>query len=334
MTRIIVDGEELPVSEKIELPASAKRITLNFAVMSYTLGEKNVEYRLEGFDEEVVQSSFSDLSGISYTNLSGGDYTFHMTVFNEDGVKGSDCVIQIHKAYHFWELGWVMAMLILVFAVLISAVFQVVYRMKIRSLKKRQAEYRSIIEQSLSTFANAIDAKDKDTNGHSGRVAVYARELARRMKLSDSEQEMVYYTALLHDIGKIGIPDSILKKNGKLMEEEWTIVRSHPVIGGEILHEFTAIPGISDGVKYHHEFYDGKGYCEGLKGEKILLQARIIAVADAFDAMCSTRYYHDGSTVAYAREEIIRCCGTQFDPKVVDCMIKMIDEGFMDTRKK
>lgn len=330
VTRVIVDGEVLPVSEEIELPASAKRITMNFAVMSYTLGEKSVEYRLEGFDEELIKSNFSDLSGISYTNLAGGDYVFRMTVFNEDGVKGSDCVLRIHKAYHFWERGWIMAMLMLALIMLISVVFQAVYRMKIRGLKKRQAEYRSIIEQSLSTFANAIDAKDKDTNGHSGRVAVYARELARRMKLPDSEQETVYYTALLHDIGKIGIPDSILKKNGKLTEEEWTVVRSHPIIGGEILREFTAIPGISDGVKYHHEFYNGKGYCEGLKGEEIPLRARIIAVADAFDAMCSTRYYHNGSTVAYAREEIIRCRGTQFDPKVADCMIKMIDDGFMD----
>lgn len=331
VTRVTVDGEAIPVTEEIRLPASAKRITLNFAVMSYTLGEKSVEYRLEGFDEELVQSSFSDFSGISYTNLTGGDYVFRMTVFNEDGVKGSDCVIRIHKDYHFWELAWVKVMLVLVLIVLISGAFQMVYRMKIRSLKKRQAEYQSIIEQSLSTFANAIDAKDKDTNGHSGRVAVYAREIARRMKLSDSEQETVYYTALLHDIGKIGIPDSILKKSGKLTEEEWTVVRSHPVIGGEILREFTAIPGISDGAKYHHEFYNGKGYCEGLKGEEIPLQARIIAVADAFDAMCSTRYYHSGNTAAYAREEILRCSGTQFDPKAADCMIKMIDEGFMET---
>lgn len=333
VTRVVVDGEVLPVSEEIRLSASAKRITLNLAVMSYTLGEKSVEYRLDGFDEEPVQTGFSDLPRISYTNLDGGDYVFRMTVFNEDGVQGSECVIRIHKAYHFWEFGWVRILLILVCITLIAGTFQAVYRMKICSLKKRQAEYRSIIEQSLSTFANAIDAKDKDTNGHSGRVAVYARELARRMKLPDSEQETVYYTALLHDIGKIGIPDSILKKSGKLTEEEWTVVRSHPMIGGEILREFTAIPGISDGVKYHHEFYNGEGYCEGLKGEEIPLRARIIAVADAFDAMCSTRYYHDGSSVAYAREEILRCSGTQFDPKVAECMVKMIDEGFMDSVK-
>ncbi|MCM1157784.1 MAG: HD domain-containing protein [Bacteroidales bacterium] len=332
VTQITVDEDTVVAPEEIQLPAAARRITLDLAVMSYTLGDKSVEYYLEGFDEEKLNGNISEMSSISYTNLEGGDYVFHMTVYNEDGIEGDSCTVKIHKAYHFWELKWVRFLLILVLVALIAFAFQLGYRVKINGLKKRQAEYRSIIEQSLHTFANAIDAKDKDTNGHSGRVAVYSRELARRMKLPEEEQENVYYMALLHDIGKIGIPDSILKKNGKLTEEEWEIVKSHPVIGGEILKEFTAIPGIADGAKYHHEFYNGKGYCEGLQGEEIPLKARIIAVADAFDAMCSKRYYHAGTTIEHAREEIARCSGEQFDPEIALCMLEMIDEGFMDDR--
>lgn len=330
VTQVIVDDEIIAAPTEIQAAASARRITLDLAVMSYTLGDKSVEYYLEGFDDKKLKCNISEMSRISYTNLEGGDYVFHMTVYNEDGIKGDSCTVKIHKAYHFWELRWVQFLLVLVLVAFIAFVFQLGYRVKINSLKKRQAEYRSIIEQSLHTFANTIDAKDKDTNGHSGRVAVYSRELARRMKLSEEEQENVYYMALLHDIGKIGIPDSILKKNGKLTEEEWKIVKSHPVIGGEILKEFTAIAGIADGAKYHHEFYNGKGYCEGLQGEEIPLKARIIAVADAFDAMYSKRHYHEGTTLQHAREEIVRCSGEQFDPEIARCMLEMIDEGFID----
>lgn len=332
VTQMIVDDETIIAPKEIQVASSARRITLNLAVMSYTLGDKSVEYYLEGFDDKKLRGNISEMSSISYTNLEGGDYTFHMTVYNEDGIEGDSYTVKIHKAYHFWELRWVRLLLVFVLVALIAFAFRLGYQVKINSLKKRQAEYRSIIEQSLHTFANTIDAKDKDTNGHSGRVAVYSRELARRLKMSEEEQENVYYMALLHDIGKIGIPDSILKKNGKLTEEEWKIVKSHPVIGGEILKEFTAISGIADGAKYHHEFYNGKGYCEGLQGEEIPLEARIIAVADAFDAMCSKRHYHDGTTIEHAREEIARCSGEQFDPEIARCMLEMIDEGFMDDK--
>lgn len=225
----------------------------------------------------------------------------------------------------------ILALCIFCVAVLI---FRIIYRIKIQGMKKRQAEYQSIIEQSLRTFANAIDAKDKDTNGHSFRVAVYSRELARRMKLPEEEQQRIYYVALLHDIGKIGIPDEILKKRGGLTSEEWKIIRSHPVIGANILKEFTAIPGIAEGARYHHEFYNGEGYCEGLRGEEIPLVARIIAVADSFDAICSKRYYHDEKTLAYGRQEIARCSGTQFDPQVAVHMVDMINDGFVKKAEK
>ena len=182
-------------------------------------------------------------------------------------------------------------------------------------------------ESVLGDLAHAIDAKDQNTNGHSQRVAIYSAEIAKRMGMSDEEQEQIYYMGMLHDIGKIGIPDAILKKPGKLTEEEMQIIRNHPTIGGEILKDFTAIQGISDGARYHHERYDGNGYNEGLKGEEIPLAARIICVADSYDTMSSKRVYKELHEENYILSELDQCSGKQFDPEIVPFMIEMIKDG-------
>ncbi|MDE7198161.1 MAG: HD-GYP domain-containing protein [Lachnospiraceae bacterium] len=193
--------------------------------------------------------------------------------------------------------------------------------------RMRQAEYRSIIEESLKTFANIIDAKDKYTNGHSMRVAVYSRELAKKLDLSEEEQERIYYIALMHDIGKVGVADGILNKPGKLTPEEQEVIRNHPRIGGEILKDFKSLPGISDGARYHHERYDGTGYNEGLKGEEIPFYARIICVADSYDAMAADRCYSRGMDAEAIKKEIINNMGTQFDPKIAELMLELMEEG-------
>ena len=198
---------------------------------------------------------------------------------------------------------------------------------KVDVLRKKQKQYHDIVNQSLETFAHAIDAKDQNTNGHSQRVAIYSAEIAKRMGMSDEEQEQIYYMGMLHDIGKIGIPDAILKKPGKLTEEEMQIIRNHPTIGGEILKDFTAIQGISDGARYHYERYDGNGYNEGLKGEEIPLAARIICVADSYDTMSSKRVYKELHEENYILSELDQCSGKQFDPEIVPFMIEMIKDG-------
>ncbi|MCD8338329.1 MAG: HD domain-containing protein [Lachnospiraceae bacterium] len=329
ISRVTVDGVEMAVSDSLTIPVSATRVTFELSVLSYTPGDKTVEYMLEGFDENVIAASASSIAAVSYTNLGAGDYVFRFTACNEDGTEGEEICITIHKEPYFWETSWFTAVIALAIIALILFVIWLVSQLRVRSMRKRQEELKLIIEQSLHTFANAIDAKDSDTNGHSIRVANYSREIARRMDFSEAEQEEISYMALLHDIGKIGIPDHILKKAGKLTPEEWEIVKSHPRIGGEILSEFTVIPDIADGAKYHHEHYDGKGYCEGLKGDEIPLKARIIAIADSFDAMCSARHYQSGNTLEYAREELLRCSGTQFDPGIVGYMVEMIDDGYV-----
>ncbi len=219
---------------------------------------------------------------------------------------------------------WLLAGMV---CVLVCIVFCSLYiRLRMRSLERKNASYHSIVNQSLETFAHAIDAKDKDTNGHSIRVATYSREIAKRMGMCEEDQEKIYYVAMLHDIGKIGIPDSILKKPGKLTEEELQVIRNHPSIGGEILQDFTAIEGISEGARYHHERYDGKGYNEGLKGEEIPLFARIICVADSYDTMSSRRVYKEHHDEQYILKELEECSGKQFDPYIVPYMVEMIKD--------
>ncbi|MGN1206213.1 MAG: HD-GYP domain-containing protein [Eubacterium sp.] len=211
---------------------------------------------------------------------------------------------------------------------LIGLVFGIVgMYQKVGKLERKQKQYHDIVNQSLETFAHAIDAKDQNTNGHSERVAIYSAEIAKRMGMTEEEQEQIYYMGMLHDIGKIGIPDSILKKPGKLTEEEMQIIRSHPTIGGEILKDFTAIQGISAGARYHHERYDGNGYNEGLKGEEIPLAARIICVADSYDTMSSKRIYKELHEEDYILSELDKCSGKQFDPAIVPFMIDMIKDG-------
>ncbi|MDD4012166.1 MAG: HD-GYP domain-containing protein [Sphaerochaetaceae bacterium] len=189
-------------------------------------------------------------------------------------------------------------------------------------------EYKAITKQTLHTIARTIDAKDEYTKGHSIRVAAYAQEIGKRMGLDSSHCESLFYTALLHDIGKIGIPEEILNKKGKLTKEEYEIVKTHPAIGGRILSSFVAIDGIAEGAVYHHERYDGAGYTHQLKGSEIPLSGRIIGACDAFDALTSDRSYRKAYEKSDAKALIQEGSGKQFDPEVVRILVDIIDSGF------
>lgn len=180
--------------------------------------------------------------------------------------------------------------------------------------------------QMVKALANTIDAKDSYTNGHSTRVAEYSVLLAKRMGYTGEKLEHLYYAAVLHDIGKIGVPREIINKPSRLTDEEYAMIKSHPVTGSNILKEVTEIPDIAIGAKYHHERYDGKGYPEGLSGTDIPELARIIGVADAYDAMTSKRSYRDVLAQDIVREEILKGKGTQFDPEIADVMLQLMDE--------
>ena len=197
--------------------------------------------------------------------------------------------------------------------------------MRIEFLTEEQKSMRRLFEQTASALANAIDAKDRYTHGHSARVASYSKFIAKMVGKSEKECNDIYYAALLHDIGKIGISDDIINKVGKLTPDEYDEIKKHPVIGKDILSSIVEFPYLSIGAHHHHERYDGKGYPDKLKGNDIPELARIIAVADAYDAMTSKRSYRDPLPQQKVREIIIEEMGAQFDPVFATQMIHMID---------
>nr|WP_038667239.1 HD-GYP domain-containing protein [Pelosinus sp. UFO1] len=175
----------------------------------------------------------------------------------------------------------------------------------------------------VDALSTALEAKSSYTCGHSERVAELSLLIAQAMGLPLAEQERIHIGAHLHDIGKIGIPDAILNKPGRLTEVEFDTIRQHPEIGGTIVGKIKVFASVADIVRHHHERFDGKGYPDGLGGEQISLGARIVAVADSFDAMTTLRTYRQVFSVQEAIEETKRCRGSQFDPAVVDVLVAL-----------
>ncbi|ADL08289.1 HD-GYP domain-containing protein [Thermosediminibacter oceani] len=194
-----------------------------------------------------------------------------------------------------------------------------------RFVKSQSEEVEQVHTKMLSALVNAIEAKDDFLYNHSKNVAEIARKIACFMGLSSSEVNEVYYSALLHDIGKIGVRESTLNKKSPLTESEWYEIKRHPIIGASILAHVPQFQQLAENVLYHHKYFDGNGYPEiKVEGKNIPLGARIIAVADAFDAMTSNRVYRKKMTVVEACKELKRCGGTQFDPEIVEALIAVV----------
>ena len=207
----------------------------------------------------------------------------------------------------------------------------VTFQIKLYRKEEEHKNVERLFTQTATALVSAIDAKDKYTHGHSARVAEYSRKIAELAGKSSAECDEIYYVALLHDVGKIGVPEHIINKNGRLTDEEYAAIKGHSAMGAEILKDITVYPYLSIGAHFHHERFDGKGYPDGLKGTDIPEIARIISVADAYDAMTSSRSYREPIPQQQVREELVECAGTQFDPKFANIMIHLIDE---DTKYK
>ena len=254
----------------------------------------------------------------------------------------------LRKEPHRWERGWFQFYYFLVISTALVfgawAVFWIVneskrkenlerQRVRLESkvdeqtkiIRDHQQETEAILTGTVEALTNAVDAKDKYTAGHSRRVALYSREIARRMGKSEEEQELIYRAGLLHDVGKIRVPESVITKPGRLSDEEYGLMKLHPVSGFRIISNIHWNRNITVGAKFHHERYDGKGYPDGRTGENIPEIARIIGVADAYDAMTSNRSYRDAMPQEKVRAEIEKGRGTQFDPKCADIMLSIID---------
>ncbi|MCP4546177.1 MAG: HD-GYP domain-containing protein [bacterium] len=243
--------------------------------------------------------------------------------------------IRIWKTNYFWNVRHLVAF------VPLTAIIILVYRFTapwtlalfIIPLLLLRYAYRLYLDMkethisTLTALTSALDAKDAYTNGHSYRVSRYAVTLGEAMGLPGKKQELLEYAALLHDIGKIGISGDILSKTGRLTDEEFDAMKAHPVIGAQIIERLKFLNEAARVVKYHHERPDGAGYPEGLVGEAIPLEARILHVCDTLDAMTSTRSYRKALSVETAIDEFLKFRGTQFDPEVVDALVTLYKEG-------
>ena len=290
--------------------------------------ENGKNYLSDGQMSSIIQTVFSAPTSYFSRELYGNDCQILSKQITDDWYL----VMVLDKKLFFHDVHKSLTNNILLFSVLSSLIiFFYIYTFKM--LKKSMETERNSnkkIEQTNSNLIRAlvrtIDAKDRYTNGHSIRVADYAVRIAKQLGKSKEEQQIIYYSGLLHDVGKIRVPEDIINKPGKLTPEEFEHIKLHPVTGYQIIKDIYDDKMLALGVKYHHERYDGKGYPNGLSGENIPEIARIIGVADTYDAMASNRSYRKALPQEKVREEIVNGKGTQFDPQIADIMLQMIDE--------
>ncbi|MBQ1432368.1 MAG: HD domain-containing protein, partial [Ruminococcus sp.] len=306
-------------------------------LINYTFADPVVSYRLDGFDPDWVDLKDSELLSIPYTNLPPGDYTFRLAVRDENGMISEESTYSLTKEKAIYDNIWFKYYMIAVAVVFIGWLTWFITRTQVqRTLEIQQAKLSMALQQvqmgneTILAIAKTVDAKDERTSQHSQRVSEYSAMIAREYGFTEAEQENIRKAALLHDIGKIGIPDSVLNKPGRLTDDEYAIMKTHVTRGAEILKDLTLIDHVVEGARYHHERYDGRGYPDGLKGEDIPLYGRIIAIADAFDAMTANRVYRKRQDFDYVMGELHKGRGTQFDPELLDIFLKLIDDKKID----
>ena len=337
---VIVNGKRYLVQKDIPfvIPENSDSIEIVPEIINYSINNPYISLYMEGIDEHPNIMTQNELASVIYSNIAAGKYTFHISLLDSKGLNViEENTYEIEKQYHIYDNWWfkVYAFFVMIMAIawLTWYVTATIQNLRFEKQEKELSHVREQIRMSNETIlsiANAVEARDKQTGRHSLRVAVYSMLIAAELGFDADELENIRQIGLLHDIGKIGVPDSILSKPKKLTEEEYNIMKTHVDIGGEILKDFTHIKNVADGAKYHHERYDGKGYNTGLKGEEIPLTARIIGLADAFDAMTSNRVYRKAISMDHVIDELQKGKGTPFDPSLVDILLGLIGSGRID----
>ncbi len=340
VTSVKLDGTAYPVErgETFEIARDVGRIEIFPEVINYTIEDPYVSYYLEGFDDEPTIVSQSALTSVTYTNLPSGSYTFHIAVLDRDlNDTLEESSYSFLKNREIYDNDWFIVYMLVVAMIAVAWLTWFIAKSQIQRTLLIQQKQLELAEkqvqmgnETILAIARTVDAKDENTSQHSQRVSEYAVKIAEQLGFSKEERENLRKAALLHDIGKIGIPDRILNKPSRLTDEEYAIMKTHVTRGGEILKDFTLIENVVDGALYHHERYDGTGYASGLKGEEIPIYGRIIGVADAFDAMTANRVYRKKLDIDFVMGELERCKGTQFDPVMADIMINLVKNGKID----
>ena len=326
---VIVDGKEIYPDEKgvIRIQADAKKVVIPCFIFTYSLTNPKVTFWLDGFDNTKTTVDRADLSSVSYTNLHGKTYYFRMEIKDTAGQQIKTISIKIIKNKMFYEFWWFQALAFVIGTLVVAWVISALVHRKIRKIIEKEEEQKIFINEMIEAFAKTIDMKDNYTNGHSFRVAKYTAMLAEELGYKEEDIEKYHNIALLHDIGKIGVEDKVLKKEGKLEDDEFMQIKSHASRGYEVLKDISIMPELAIGAGAHHERPDGKGYPNGLKGDEIPRVAQIIAVADCFDAMYSDRPYRKRMNFEKAVSIIKGAAGTQLTADVVDAFLRLVDKG-------
>ena len=326
LSSVDLDGRPA-YGDQISIDKNVYRLAFNVSVLGFRPNNGyTFYYKIDGIDEDFNQYTDEHRS-IHYSNLPGGSYDFHIFVKDEFGQDSNHLTIHLEKERKFYEQWWFWGILLVCGIGAVVGISYLIIRFNTQRALKRQMEYKSITLESIQAIARTIDAKDEYTNGHSIRVGYYSKVIAKNLGMSSDDLDNIYYIALLHDIGKIAIPDSILNKPGRLTDEEFMVMKSHTTRGAAILKGISTIPQIVEGAKSHHEKYDGSGYPEGLSGQEIPYVARIICCADCFDAMASKRVYKEPFSLDVIVKEFERCSGTQFDPDIAKLVVELIRSG-------
>lgn len=327
---VIADGKKIACeNDVISLNSDVDRLVISTSAISFYI-DRNYKllYKLNSA-ENYSTVELNETNEIVYTNLNGGEHTLQIKLIDSntnDVLSKKDIVI--NKEYNVVEVKLFKMFAVFVVALLIAPLIYLFLSYRIYRNKKKHKRSLAIAEQAMHSFAKTIDAKDPYTKGHSERVAEYSVEIAKRYGVAEERLSDLYYAALLHDIGKIGIPDSILKKPGKFTDEEYEIMKTHTTVGAEILSDMPVIKNIQYGARDHHERYDGTGYPRGISGNLISFEGRVIGAADAYDAMTTLRGYNSTFTHEQIIKEYQDKAGKQFDPKIAQIVIEMIEDGY------
>ncbi len=321
-------------NETTLIPRENSRIEILPEVINYSIQDPNVGYMLEGFDDKWTIVPQNSLSSIVYSNLPVGDYIFHLAVFdsNEEMIL-AERTYPISREKEMYDNNWFISYILFVPMFAVFWLTWLLLKRHIRKVQAALAEANRQVEmgkQTVAAIARAVDAKDERTGGHSTRVALYSGQIAKAYGLDEKQCREIEWAAQLHDIGKIAIPDAILNKDSRLTDDEYAVMKSHTTRGAEILKDFTLLDHVTEGAQFHHERPDGRGYPRGLKGEDIPLYARIIGVADAFDAMTANRVYRKQMDFGYVLGELEKGRGTQFAPEFVDILLNLIRTHVID----
>ena len=307
--------------------SGVRKLTIYSFVYNYSLINPQVTYHLDGFENIKTTVKRSELAQVDYTNLRGGRYNFNISIKDPQCNGHKKLEVSIEKQKAVYEMIWFRVLCALLILALIAGIVAIVIRRRIAKFKKKEQEQKLLIREIVEAFAKVIDMKDKYTNGHSTRVAEYTAILAKELGYDDETVEKYRNIALLHDIGKVGVPPEVLNKPGKLTDTEFNIIKSHSALGFNTLKNISIMPELSIGAGAHHERPDGKGYPKGLKGDEIPRVAQIIAVADTFDAMYSDRPYRKRMNFDKAVSIMKEVRGTQLTSDVVDAFLRLVEKG-------